>query len=412
MPDDRGIVRDVYGCSRCSSLTPDYGVADPLDTLDQITFHERYWQEVDPEGLQTDLANLAGTVASLRRHLGAPATGKRVLEIGAGRGGLLRALRDAGYNAHGCEPAVALVEIARRHYGLGEDSLANIDVDQMLQTSRNGHYSAIFLWHVIEHLTNPMDVLKKASNLLEKNGVIIIQVPLLHSAYLYPEHYFLSSHESFSFIAREIGCALADVIYDEENLFVTAVFRKRSGQSKPLGFLSYATTPDALSQIIILNERSKSAYQKLTEELVEANRQRDTELAAYRDVVNDRDGSLDAWEKLAADRQVALTAMEQLIENGQVAIAEQAQMIEQRNSQAKAFRDVLNDRETSLVAWKKLAQDREVALAAMKKLIDDGVSAVAAQAKMIDQRDLDIAALRKRVEELELGKSDWGSATE
>jgi 2-polyprenyl-3-methyl-5-hydroxy-6-metoxy-1,4-benzoquinol methylase len=343
MPDECGTIRMIYGCHRCAAMTPDYRVVDPLGTASQIAFHERYWQETDGDALQIELADLMGVVASLRPHLGAPASGKRVFEIGAGRGGLLRALRDAGYDAHGCEPASALVAIAREHYDLGADVLTNIDVDGVLQATEGViGYSAVFLWHVLEHLSYPMNILDRITTIVEQDGVIIIQVPLLRSNYIYPEHYYFCSHDTFSFIAKKIGFSLEDVSYDEENLFATAVFRKND-KSTSADFLGYGIVPDALSQIVILNERSKAAYRNLVGEIAEANRQLDGALTAYRGIVDDRDASLAAWEKLAEDRLIAMTAMEQLINDGLAAIATQAAMIDQRDSDVALLRQRLVD---------------------------------------------------------------------
>lgn len=328
MPDDRGVVRAIYGCSRCAALTPDYCIAGVLDTGSQIDFHQRYWEEVDGDALQSELADLMGVVASLRRHLGSPAAGKHILEIGAGRGGLLRALRDTGYDAHGCEPAPNLVAIAREHYGLDADVLANINVKQMLQSGVGfNNYAAVFLWHVLEHLTNPIDVLGDIASLVQAGGVIVVQVPLLKSAYIYPEHYYFCSHYTFEFIAKRIGFGLADVVYDDSNLFATAVFRK-GGESTSIAFFEGEITPDALSQIIILNERSK---------------------ATYRSILNDQNTGLAAWEKLAKDRLIAMASMEQLIHNGLEAIATQAKMIDQRDMDTAALQQKVAELELAKI---------------------------------------------------------------
>lgn len=310
MPDDRGIIREIYGCSRCAAMTPDYGIVHPLDTDSQIEFHQQYWKEIDGDTLQRELTDLAGVVASLGQHLGAPAAGNRVLEIGAGRGGLLRALRDAGYDAHGCEPAPGLVAIAREHYGLGPDVLTNVTVEQMLEhLPRPNNFSAVFLWHVLEHLASPISLLGGVAEIIRPGGIVIIQVPLLKSSYIYPEHYYFCSHETFAFIADEIDFGLVDVIYDDNNLFATAVFRKGS-VSAPIKFFDCDVAPDTLSQIIMLNERSRSAYCS---------------------VLDDQKAGLIAWEKLANERLDAMASMEKLINTGLEAAAAQAAMIDQRD---------------------------------------------------------------------------------
>lgn len=338
MADNHKIVRQIYGCIRCAAMTPDYCTTDTLSTASQITFHERCWQTVDGTDLQDDRAALAGLVASLRPHLGDPTPGSAVFEIGAGRGALLRALRDAGYAAYGCEPAPALVAIAREHYSLGEDVLRNIDVEQMLQSADdNCSYRAAVLWHVVEHLHSPLDILTRVSKLIEPNGVIIIQVPFLKSDYIFPQHYYFCSHASFTYIAEKIGFSLAKVIYDEDNIYATAVFLNSEGPVL-IDFLDYDTVPDALSQVIILNERSTAGHRTLINELTDTNRRLNSELVLAGDAINDRDIGLAAWRALAEDRLIAMDAMERLINDGLGAIAAQALLIDESNAHLALLR--------------------------------------------------------------------------
>lgn len=322
MPDKGNVVRNIYGCRICAALTPDYDIAVPLDIKSQIKFHEKWWCAVDPDALQQELSDLIGVVGVLKPHLGAPGPDRRVLEIGAGRGGLLKALRDVGYAAHGCEPATNLVAIAREHYGLSADILANIDADAML-ASVDHVYDIAILWHIIEHLSNPLDIMRRVSQIIAPDGAMIIQVPLLRQIYTYREHYYFCSHDTLSYIASQIGFGLAEVIYDEEHLFVTAVFRRDVGPDTP-AFLDCDPVPDPLSQILLLNERSKLAYGNM---------------------IRDCTIGMAAWENLAKERLTALTAMEKLIDSGVEAMAIQAAMIDQRDLDIKALQQKLAERD-------------------------------------------------------------------
>jgi len=111
--------------------------------------------------------------ARLLRGAGVP-PGGRVLDAGAGRGRLVEALRRAGYAARGIEPsergvasAAALGRPVARA-GIEEHSDAGLD--------------AVVLWHVLEHLDEPLGALRRVASWLRPGGVALVGVPNLASA--------------------------------------------------------------------------------------------------------------------------------------------------------------------------------------------------------------------------------------
>jgi SAM-dependent methyltransferase len=125
----------------------------------------------------------AGLVAPLRRlaerdrlrflsHLPA---GSRVLEIGAGDGKLVAAMRSAGLDARGIDPSPAACEAARR---LGvEVRTAGVDDAEVEPQS----IDALVLWHALEHFDDPHGALARARGWLGPAGAIVVAVPNLAS---------------------------------------------------------------------------------------------------------------------------------------------------------------------------------------------------------------------------------------
>jgi SAM-dependent methyltransferase len=97
----------------------------------------------------------------------------RLVEIGPGVGAFARAARDAGFEVSAIEMDARACQYLRRVVGVHAiESGAPEDVLPGLPPSR-----AIVLWHVLEHLPNPWEVVRQAALNLEAGGVLAIAVP-------------------------------------------------------------------------------------------------------------------------------------------------------------------------------------------------------------------------------------------
>ncbi|SEM21136.1 GNAT family N-acetyltransferase [Streptacidiphilus jiangxiensis] len=104
-----------------------------------------------------------------RRHrLG---QGRRVLDVGCGTGGLLRALAATGAEGEGVEVDPALAGQARRA------GLAVHDGD-FARFRTSDRYDAVTLFHVVEHVADPEAVLRRAVDLLVPGGVLCVETPV------------------------------------------------------------------------------------------------------------------------------------------------------------------------------------------------------------------------------------------
>lgn len=97
--------------------------------------------------------------------------GSKVLDIGCGRGAMLRALIDLGHEAHGVEIAAEAAS--------GADPRAQITIAPEL--SQAGYdddtFDAVILWHVLEHLPHPEQTLAEIRRSLRPGGRLILAVP-------------------------------------------------------------------------------------------------------------------------------------------------------------------------------------------------------------------------------------------
>jgi SAM-dependent methyltransferase len=115
--------------------------------------------------LEPALRVAAGQPARLLRRAGLP-PGARVLDVGAGRGRQLAALRRAGFDARGIDPSGRGAGVARATLERHEDS----------------ELDAVLLWHVLEHLEDPASSLTRVRSWLRPGGLVLVGVPNLGSA--------------------------------------------------------------------------------------------------------------------------------------------------------------------------------------------------------------------------------------
>ncbi|MEO8412384.1 MAG: class I SAM-dependent methyltransferase [Ginsengibacter sp.] len=102
------------------------------------------------------------------------ATGKfygNILDVGCGTGAFLHAMKNAGWNATGLEPDLSARNKAKELYQL------NIEGPEKLFSLPVESFDAITMWHVLEHVHELHDYIKRLHQLLKPNGKLFIAVP-------------------------------------------------------------------------------------------------------------------------------------------------------------------------------------------------------------------------------------------
>jgi 2-polyprenyl-3-methyl-5-hydroxy-6-metoxy-1,4-benzoquinol methylase len=100
-----------------------------------------------------------------------PSAAKKVLDVGGGDGGFLKALKQS----HGCETHLA-------EYSAQSCEVARAHVDKVWQgdffsTPITEKFDCITFLDVLEHTTEPLRWLERARGLLESNGKIVSSIP-------------------------------------------------------------------------------------------------------------------------------------------------------------------------------------------------------------------------------------------
>ncbi len=93
-----------------------------------------------------------------------------VLDVGAGTGDLLLAARNKGFAIYGVEPN----KMAR-------ENASKKGVDLTAEYPAGKQFGIISLWHVLEHLPDPNEEIRKIRAMLSDDGTLFIAVPNFNS---------------------------------------------------------------------------------------------------------------------------------------------------------------------------------------------------------------------------------------
>jgi len=104
--------------------------------------------------------------------------GGKLLDVGCGRGYFLHQAKQAGFQVEGVEISHRAAQYASEHF----DVTVHIDnLDE--ETSFDGDYDIITMWHVLEHFQDPVTALQQVWTVLSPRGHLFIEVPNLRSLF-------------------------------------------------------------------------------------------------------------------------------------------------------------------------------------------------------------------------------------
>jgi len=167
----------LYSCEACRCL-----FLHPMPDSREIErfYPADYWWNARRSGGLKKLESVYRKLA-LRDHIAfiTRAAGDRsvdVLDVGCGSGTLLGLLKHRGFRVTGLDFSAEAAAIAKAENG----------VDVAVGTLEEAHFPAesfdvVTLFHVMEHVTTPRQVLAEVSRVLKPNGVAILQVPNIES---------------------------------------------------------------------------------------------------------------------------------------------------------------------------------------------------------------------------------------
>jgi ubiquinone/menaquinone biosynthesis C-methylase UbiE len=177
-PDKYNLTGAQYLVVRCQAC--DFLYTRPLPTVEEL--QALYSSEFYGENKKASLLSwdslrllLHQSVLRHRRKALLNRAPGRVLDVGCGDGDFVAHLKPRGWEVHGVEFSDAGCRLARSK---GVQTYQGELADAKFP---DGHFDVVTIWHVMEHLPDPLAEVREVNRILRDDGLLVIEVPNIAS---------------------------------------------------------------------------------------------------------------------------------------------------------------------------------------------------------------------------------------
>lgn len=149
---------EIFKCTNCG-----LGITDSKDMPDYSQYHRDATYLAENEQFKNIFSKRVNLILSFKRQ-------GSVLDIGSSTGELLSLFKNRGWEVLGIEPsAAAASEALKRGIPTVNKTFEEFGTDQK--------FDVVILNHVLEHMANPLAILRKVKSLLKEEGIVLVDVP-------------------------------------------------------------------------------------------------------------------------------------------------------------------------------------------------------------------------------------------
>ena len=172
----------LSSCSACDCF-----FLNPMPGPEEIAgfYPQQYWWKGARPGILKKLESLYRRVAlhdhisfivrAARNSEGKPEE-VQLLDVGCGSGTLIGILKHRGFRVLGVDFSAEAASVAESENGV------QVLVGSIQQAGfEEGIFDVVTLFHVMEHVTNPRELLSEVRRILKPNGCLVLQVPNIDS---------------------------------------------------------------------------------------------------------------------------------------------------------------------------------------------------------------------------------------
>jgi SAM-dependent methyltransferase len=223
----------MYRCADCKTA-----FVHPVPSKSELDeFYDRFHRRADEGGWYDDAESRAALdfpakVDTIARLIRRPA---RVLDVGCGKGGFVRACLDRDVDAEGIDISRSAVDYAQHATGVPA-AVGDLSGEHFLGCK----YNCVTLWATIEHLASPQRMLKGIRGALKEGGYLVLDtgigddwldrlLPGVVQWYDPPQHLFVFSREGISRLLERNGFRVASIQTSFERNVVRRVAKNARG---------------------------------------------------------------------------------------------------------------------------------------------------------------------------------------
>ncbi|MEE4196464.1 MAG: class I SAM-dependent methyltransferase [Bacteroidales bacterium] len=164
---------EIWKCRQCSFLFTQ-NIPDE-ESIGTYYASEEYISHSDTKkGIVNRLYHIARKIMLGKKYrlIKKTSSGKNILDIGCGTGYFLNHMQKKGFQTLGVEVSEQARNFGKQHFGLNI-----LPPEKLLQEEITQKFKVITLWHVLEHVYQPETYLKKISNRMDDDGILILALP-------------------------------------------------------------------------------------------------------------------------------------------------------------------------------------------------------------------------------------------
>lgn len=155
----------LFECSACGVV-----FLFPLPSEAQLaSYYDKNYYGTDRKKFHSPIEIAIAALSAMKWNSLRPMLipGGRIMDVGCGRGTLLRHARDAGFEAIGIERPS---DVGHAVPGVIYKSLPECNFP-------DDHFQLVVIWHVLEHLPDPLSMLQEIHRILKPGGRLSLAVP-------------------------------------------------------------------------------------------------------------------------------------------------------------------------------------------------------------------------------------------
>jgi len=160
--------------------------------------------------------------------------GKTLFDIGAHNGTFMNLAAGAGFEVMGIEPSARARQEAESRFGM--KLLPGFFTESNIGSAVND-YDVVVLNHVLEHVKNPLEVLRLAGEITAEGGSVFVEVPDMENPqtdnmadFFTPEHTVYFTTGTLAMAASKVGLVLEHLERDEQKHAFRVLLRKAECQ--------------------------------------------------------------------------------------------------------------------------------------------------------------------------------------